>query len=174
MDPEFVQGPLGYVGTKRLNDRSVHSAHVAPSELTDFRVRFMPAIIQCMVHHYQTPEHNTRQDAHPSMAYSYNQPRKAYLVWLQKQEAWRPNKLCITELTKLLTYHVRSGGKKRPSVECHHMASIYFERDNQPSIRWHISDPRQDLGPLRPRWAPGGNEQTSAHLEPKGFHMAFK
>ena len=63
-------------------------------------------------------------------------------VW-NKKEAWWPNKLrCIT---KLSTYYVRSGGKKRPSVECHHI-SIYFKDENQPSINQHILYPREDLG----------------------------
>ena len=67
-------------------------------------------------------------------------------VW-NKKEAWWPNKLrCIT---KLSTYYVRSGGKKRLSVECHHI-SIYFKDENQPSINQHILYPREDLGTMGP------------------------
>ena len=71
------------------------------------------------------------------------------LIISGKQEAWWPNKLCcIIRLTKLLAYYVRSGDKERPNVECHHMASVYYKRENQSRIRRPISDRRQDLGPM--------------------------
>ena len=73
------------------------------------------------------------------------------LIISGKQEAWWPNKLCcIIRLTKLLAYYVRSGDKERPNVECHHMASVYYKRENQSRIRRPISDRRQDLGPMGP------------------------
>ena len=60
-------------------------------------------------------------------------------LW-HRQEACRPNKLrSIIELTKLSTYYVRSRAKRRPGVECHHMASIYYKRKSQPGICRHIS-----------------------------------
>ena len=68
--------------------------------------------------------------------------------------------------------------KGAPSVECHYMASIHYKCENQPSSRRHISDPRQDLGlmgtfeaPLGPLWE---NDQASAYLGPRGFHMDFR
>ena len=35
---------------------------------------------------------------------------------------------------------------------------IYHKCENQPIIRWHISDPRQDLGPMGPL---GENDQAN-------------
>ena len=57
------------------------------------------------------------------------------------------------------------------------MASIYYLRENQPSIRQHIADPRKDLGPMdfvRFSSPLGDNNQASAHLGPQGFHMALE
>ena len=66
-----------------------------------------------------------------------------------EQEAWRPNKFCCRiKLTKLSTYCISSEDKKRHRVECHNMASTDHKRENQPSILRHISDPREDLGPM--------------------------
>ena len=65
----------------------------------------------------------------------------------------------------------------RPSVECLHIAWKYDKRQNKPNIRQHISDSRRDLGPMGPfegHWGLTGNDQASAHLAPKGFHMAFE
>ena len=46
-----------------------------------------------------------------------------------EQGAWRSNRLCCKiKLTELSTYYIKGGYKKRPSVECHHMACIYHER----------------------------------------------
>ena len=51
------------------------------------------------------------------------------------------------------------------------MASIYHKRENKPSIRWHISHPREDLGPISPFEAPclGENDQSKA----KGISYGF-
>ena len=52
---------------------------------------------------------------------------------INKQGAWRPNKLhCIIKLTKLSTYYISNGYTKRPSVECYHMASIYHNTKMSP------------------------------------------
>ena len=40
-----------------------------------------------------------------------------------------------------------------------HMDFTYYKREYQPSVPWHISDPRQGLGPMSPfvaTWGPQG------------------
>ena len=58
------------------------------------------------------------------------------------------------------------------------MAFIFYNCENWPSVGWHISAPRQDLGPMGPFEAPCGpireNYQGSVHLGPMDFHMAFE
>ena len=70
-------------------------------------------------------------------------------ICVQNLSALGPNKLCcIIKFSKLSTYYVRSGSKMRPGVECHYMASIYYKHEDQPNFRRHISDFREDLGPM--------------------------
>ena len=56
-----------------------------------------------------------------------------------------------------------------------HMAFIYYNNENQPSIHWQISDLRQDLdsiGHFEAPWSP--YVKAIEHLRTRGFHMAFK
>ena len=74
--------------------------------------------------------------------------------WRHHEEDRRPNKLrCMIKLTKLSTYYLKSGSKKKPGAECHRMASMYHKYENQSSIRRNISHPREDLGPAATRLA---------------------
>ena len=62
------------------------------------------------------------------------------------------------------------------SVECQHMASIYHKHENQPSIHWHISDPK-DLGSMVLLEAPGvprGNWPNQCASGTKGILYGFR
>ena len=77
---------------------------------------------------------------------------------------------------KLSIYYVRSGGKKKAGVECHHMSSIYIINAKiSPvftNIYWIPGKIWVSWALWRPPWKT--TKPVRAHLGPKGFHMAFK
>ena len=57
--------------------------------------------------------------------------------------------------------------KKKPSVEHHHMASPYYERESAQYLPTYIGS-KGGFGPC------GEMSKPNAHLGPKRFHMAFE
>ena len=79
---------------------------------------------------------------------------------------------CVIEWRKISAY----GARTHLELKGFHMAFMYYKHQNQPSARWHISDPGQDLSPNRlfcESPGVGENYQASAHLGLQDFHVDF-
>ena len=65
------------------------------------------------------------------------------------------------------------GGFKRDLVLNVSIWSLYIIIAETSLVFTNISEPTEDLGPMVPLEVPLANDQASAHLGPRGVHIAF-